>query len=107
MNLLDLKETTGIDTKMLKQTFRIIGLTTIGAFIALLIFSYFFPVQISVENIEQESKTTIGFDPLALTALKIWNGANLESQSVQLDECNKAERMDNDNVTWKITLKNC
>ncbi|KKL19538.1 hypothetical protein LCGC14_2464440 [marine sediment metagenome] len=106
--MLDLK-TPEIDNKNLKRNARIVGLTTIGAFIALIIFGHFFPVQVSIENyvtnVEQESKTNIGFDPLALTALKIWNNTNQETQSIELDSCNVGKRIDS--VTWQITLKDC
>ena len=106
--MLDLK-TPELDKKKLKQTIRIIVLTTIGTFIALLIFGYFFPVQVSIENyvtnIEQENKTNIGFDPIALIALKIWNNTNLETQSIQIDGCNTGTRIDS--TTWQITLKDC
>ena len=102
--MLDLK-TPDVDAKKLKQNARIIGLTTIGGFIALLIFFYFFPIQVSVETIEQESRSTIGFDPLALTALKIWNGANLETQTFEIDQCNTAIRLTD--FRWEITLNNC
>lgn len=109
--MIDLKtpKSSSKQLKKIEQTIRIIVLTTIGAFLALLIFGYFFPVQVSIENyvtnVEQENKTTIGFDPLAITALKIWNNTNQGIQTIEIDGCNTGTRLDT--ITWQITLKDC
>jgi len=47
----------------------------------------------------------LDFNPLSFEVLKIWNRNNFTVQSVPLDACNTATRIDS--YTWQVTLKNC
>lgn len=52
-----------------------------------------------------DGSTKIDFNPLSFEALKLWNRTNFTVQSMQLDACNVATRIDS--YTWQITTKSC
>lgn len=102
--MLNLK-TPDIDSKKLKQTIRIIVLTTIGAFIALLIFGHFFPAPLSIPKFVEPERASFGIDPLTLAGFKLWNSLNQETDTIDIDECNIAQRLGL--YEWKFSIKDC
>lgn len=96
-----------VDPVKLQKNARVVSLIVIGTFIGLFIYFMIFPIQIAEGSVTNttNNETVLKIDPLALTLFKEWNNLNQEVQSVPVDACNNAERIDS--TTWKITLNNC